>query len=370
MANTLQGVLANIPGYGGYLAQKQFNEQQGLDELKQAGGAMSLVDLLRKQKQAEAERAYLAQPEVQAKIQAGDIKGAISGAPQLGLDQILKLGELSRKEAGSFTGAGKGILNTATGAVQPNPYPTEQNPSNLLRLQNELMALPPDQRAAHFNAIRKESETPKQISPTVVMPSAPTLSELVDPKDPSRLLKIDAKTYKGGTLGDVGVFGIAGKEPSAAKREEKSAEGKDLLVTELDNLREHYRVLNEARAIPSSERGTASNVGAWVQSSTPGQILGRMGGTKEQDARNQIQSSRLRILNAIKSATGMSAQQLNSNIELRTWLDSLTSLSNTYESNIGIIDSIEETFLKNKEKTPSPERRKTDLPPPGAVRRK
>ena len=73
-------------------------------------------------------------------------------------------------------------------------------------------------------------------------------------------------------------------------------------------------------------------------------------GTKEQDARNAIQSSRMRLLNAIKNATGMSAQQLNSNIELQTWLQSLTDVNRSYESNIEILDKIEKGFAAQKQK--------------------
>jgi len=149
---------------------------------------------------------------------------------------------------------------------------------------------------------------------------------------------------------------------------EKVAEGKQLLSTELDNLREDYKTLNESRAIPSSERGTASNVASWMQSSGAGQLLGRMGGTKEQDARNRIQSARLRVMNAIKNATGMSAQQLNSNVELQTWLSALTDPSKSYESNIGIIDAIDTVFVRGGQAPKgqraggqiTPQRRSTD----------
>jgi len=41
----------------------------------------------------------------------------------------------------------------------------------------------------------------------------PTMSEVVDPADQSRMLRIDAKTYRGGTLGDPGVLGVSGKMP-------------------------------------------------------------------------------------------------------------------------------------------------------------
>jgi len=50
---SFEGILANIPGYGGYLAKRKYDEQSQLGELEQVGGAIRLIDLLRKQKQAQ-----------------------------------------------------------------------------------------------------------------------------------------------------------------------------------------------------------------------------------------------------------------------------------------------------------------------------
>ncbi len=198
-------------------------------------------------------------------------------------------------------------------------------------------------------------------------PPAPTMSEVIDPKDPTRMLRVDAKTYKGGTLGDAGVLGVSGKEPTAAKREEKEGQGADHLKTEVANLKAHFKTLFDKGAIPSDKEGAMTNVQAWARNTGVGQLGGRMFGTEEQTARNEIQSARLRLMNAIKNATGMSAQQLNSNMELKTWLDSMTNLQGSYESNIGILDSLEKSFGSPKrraaDKNPSP-----DEPPPGAVR--
>ena len=205
----------------------------------------------------------------------------------------------------------------------------------------------------------------KQVAPTIINPPSPTISEVVDPKDQTRMLRVDAKTYKGGSVGDVGVLGVSGKEPTFAKRSEKEDQGKELLKNELDNLRTHFKTLKDKGAVTSDKDGGLSNLQSWARNTSVGQLGGRMFGTEEQSARNEIQSSRLRLLNAIKNATGMSAQQLNSNAELKTWLDSMTSMTGSYESNKGIIDSIEKAFL-------NPKRRASDEipdePPLGAVR--
>jgi hypothetical protein len=79
-----------------------------------------------------------------------------------------------------------------------------------------------------------------------------------------------------------------------------------------------------------------------------GQTVGGAVGTKEQTARKEIDSSRMRLLTAIMAATGQSAKQLDSNTELKIWLDSLGSTKGDYESNMAILQNIENAFLKKK----------------------
>lgn len=49
---SLSAALANIPGYGAYVAKRQMNEQQPMQELQQASGAMSLMGALQQQAKA------------------------------------------------------------------------------------------------------------------------------------------------------------------------------------------------------------------------------------------------------------------------------------------------------------------------------
>lgn len=199
----------------------------------------------------------------------------------------------------------------------------------------------------------------KQVGPTIINAPAPTIAEVVDPTNPKQLLKIDAKTYRGGGIGSPGVVGIAGKEPTFAKREEKEGQGKEMLSQELDNMRQHYITLKDLGGMPSSEQSGLSNASSWAQSSALGQLGGRVLGTKEQDERNAIKATRLRLMNAIKNATGMSAQQMNSNVELKTWLDSLGDPTQSFESNMEIIKSIEDAFLSDKK--PSGQKQPKDI---------
>jgi hypothetical protein len=182
--------------------------------------------------------------------------------------------------------------------------------------------------------------------------AAPVYKDIVDPTNDKRMITINVNEYRGGSVNAKGerapgVIGVAGKEPTAALREQKIIGAEDALKGELDNLRFAYGKLNEAEAIPSTARSGVSNLGASTQASDTGQFFGKVFGTSEQGLRDNIKSSNLRLLQSIKNATGMSAQELNSNMELKTWIDSLTNPKTAYETNIKNIDNIE-NFVKRR----------------------
>jgi hypothetical protein len=188
-------------------------------------------------------------------------------------------------------------------------------------------------------------------------PPAPVYKDIVNPNNEKQMITINVNEYKGGGVGAKGerapgVLGVAGKEPTAALREQKTIGAEEALKGELDNLRFAYGKLNEAEAIPSTARSGISNLGASTQASDTGQFLGKVFGTTEQSLRDNIKSSNLRLLQSIKNATGMSAQELNSNMELKTWIDSLTNPKTAYETNIKNIDNIE-NFVKKRANRPA-----------------
>lgn len=176
---------------------------------------------------------------------------------------------------------------------------------------------------------------------------APTVTEVVDPDNPDKMIRVDARRYKGGGIGAPGVIGASGKEPTAAKAQLKAEAGKTQLMDVLDNLRASYGRLDQARAIPSTQRGSMSNISSSVAATGVGQSLSRFVGTEAQKDRDVISSSRLQLLNAIKQATGMSAQQLNSNVELQTWLKAVTDPSQSIEAVNEILNNIENSYVTN-----------------------
>jgi hypothetical protein len=178
---------------------------------------------------------------------------------------------------------------------------------------------------------------------------APTITQIVDPTNPNQMITIDAKRYQGGGTGSVGVIGVGGKEPGAAIRQNKVEAGKTQLADDLENLRASFLTLDKMRAIPSTNRNPLSNIASATAATGIGQILGRATGTEAQVEREVINSARTRLVNSIKNATGMSAQQLNSNVELQTMLKSISDPGQPVQAALRIIEDIENAYVKGAE---------------------
>lgn len=172
MPNTLSGMLGAMPaGIQGYELARQSNQAQGMNELAQASGAMGLLAKIREEQQAQELKGVLAQT-------GGDPQKAVeallkSGSPKA-IELATHLKALMPKPAEPFTLGKDQVRYDAQGKPIAFGVPgaDEQKPTGLARLIAERDALPPNdpRRTIYDNAIRKESETAKQISPTVVMP--------------------------------------------------------------------------------------------------------------------------------------------------------------------------------------------------------
>ena len=146
------------------------------------------------------------------------------------------------------------------------------------------------------------------------------------------------------------------KGPSASdlKRQDaidKAVEGKAGLADTISAAKGLVKTLGESGGMSSTSSSSLANLLTKGQTSAAGQWLGQATGTENQKNRDVLASTRLQLLNDIKSATGMSSTQLNSNMELQTWLNSLGSPGSTVEANQAILDTLSNRYLKKQ--TPS-----------------
>jgi hypothetical protein len=128
--------------------------------------------------------------------------------------------------------------------------------------------------------------------------------------------------------------------------------GRETVDTLIAGLKDQYGILKEGGGITSKDN-TLMNVPAYLSSTGAGQATGKMFGTANQSARNTIVQSRPLLLAAIKNATGMSAKQMDSNVELKMYLAAATDPSLDYEANMAALNQLETLYgIGSKAGTP------------------
>lgn len=135
--------------------------------------------------------------------------------------------------------------------------------------------------------------------------------------------------------------------PAAAKamKEQKAQfEAKKDVGTQIQGLKESYDTLNKNFGITSENNKPGSNFGAWLSSTAPGQWVGRVAGTENATARDDIRMSRPGLMQSIVKASGMSAKQIDSNAELKLMLDQATDPQAGYEANMKALNRLEKRF--------------------------
>jgi hypothetical protein len=198
--------------------------------------------------------------------------------------------------------------------------------------------------------------------------AAPTVTMVVDPNNPTQMLLIDAKLYKGGSLNSPGVIGIAGKEPVGAKKAEAKETAQENAGNTIALLRQNFDQLDKLGGITSTQNRPGTNIGAYLSTTGAGQLTGRMFGTEAQSERNKIAQTRPLLMTQIMSALGLSAKQLDSNAELKLWLSAATDPTLDLESNKAALDNLENLLAgKGKAKPAAPSAKPAPPPPANFV---
>lgn len=137
---------------------------------------------------------------------------------------------------------------------------------------------------------------------------------------------------------------IDAKQEKINAKQEKMNIAKQGFEDSLAEMAMQYNKLKEGGGVSSINDSGLSNFITGMQTSTVGQGTGSLLGTKNQSARNEIAANIPLLTNAVKEATGMSAQQMNSNVELQTFLKALGNTKNDYESNMNILANLSRRF--------------------------
>jgi hypothetical protein len=150
--------LANIPGYGAYIARREMNEGQELKDIQQAGALLQLKNAIQGQQQEQQLRTSLAES-------GGDVEAAMQAALRAGrADVAAKLAPMveARRKAkeGRVVGPGSQVLGPNNEVLHTVPFRTEAPPAE-----------PPDVRLVDFFNKLPEND-----------PRKPLLKQIIDAK--------------------------------------------------------------------------------------------------------------------------------------------------------------------------------------------
>jgi len=178
--------------------------------------------------------------------------------------------------------------------------------------------------------------------PLVNIPPPSNLSAVAGPKNNSYFGDINQSSTNGVTT-LIPNMGNVPKTESQIK-EQARVKGKSDVTQILGTLLKDYDSLEEMKAIPSEERTVAENVPAYLGATALGQEAGKAVGTKAQTLRTNVQSNARFLLTAIKNATGMSAQEMNSIPELQALQEAVTKPTQSIQSVRNIIANVDKLY--------------------------
>jgi hypothetical protein len=167
--------------------------------------------------------------------------------------------------------------------------------------------------------------------------------------------------------------GMTPATPGAEKALEKQTiakEGKESVNRVLSTLYSEYGNLVKSGGITDTRRSVEENIAARTGASAVGQLAGSFTGSESQAFRDTIEQTRPLLLTAIMKATGLSATQLNSNVELQTYLKTATDPKVSIQSNVKALNNISQMFgIGEKFEVPNittpKEAKAADTPPAG-----
>ena len=150
--------------------------------------------------------------------------------------------------------------------------------------------------------------------------------------------------------GQQAITGMMAQEKVEAAREKREtaattkSEAKSQLTDIVGSLKKNYETLKEQGGIVSTSESGIGNIGARLSSSGLGQAIGGAVGARTQEERQKIEQTRPLLLNLIKNATGMSAQQMNSNAEMQLYLNAATNPQLSYEANLEALKNLDSLY--------------------------
>ena len=338
VAQQLSAVLKQ--GIGAYKENQAEDELKDLrnQRLKDVISAKQGLGMPASQRELEAAGTPAQKPSVFSRI--GGALGIIDepkGTPAVPMQQppIANFETLTPAQQATAMSTAAGIIPTEAGAYmtikehQAAREAAKQKQIEDIALRKDLQTEKLDvQKQMAADRLQNQRDIQAMIQANRPERQAPQgTSTIVNPANKDEMIVVD--TYSGR------IIGSAGAEPKSLIRQEKEqakideqTKGQESFQSTLYDLKGEYDKLNSLGSMKSDQNSSIANaLGVKLKTST-GQLLGTETGT----AISNIEQARKSIIQDIKTATGMSAGQLNSNFELQNMLDTVTNPNSSYEA--------------------------------------
>ena len=192
------------------------------------------------------------------------------------------------------------------------------------------------------------------------------------PSDPTKIVNLGGTTAVIGSGGNIKRVlpntEAPGRSADRASRERiaalrpgtaAKAGGADPAMVEtaqgnLSELRKIYGDLHKMGAMVSPAQAADKNVVARIRASGIGQVLEGAVGTKAQTQRDRIASIRPGLMQSLAKATGMTGKQMDSNADVKLFMQTVTNPAASYEANMAALDGLERFLKANIKKAPAP----------------
>ena len=242
---------------------------------------------------------------------------------------------------------GFGGFNTRTGTVTPAQI---RAPAAAPTIANSLAALQP---AAVANP------TVNALNPNFITSAAP--ASPVVPSAAATAPSASAAIPSAGLPATAAQAGVFKPKPSPqaekqAQDEIERARGKGEVANIIGGLASKYNELATTGGMTSTKKGTMENIGSYLANTALGQEAGKMTATQEQSLRNEIRAQSPVLLQGIKKATGMTAKEMDSNADVKRWMEAMGSTTFDVQSTLGILKSLNAQFGSGNEIPAAPAR--------------
>lgn len=169
-------------------------------------------------------------------------------------------------------------------------------------------------------------------APVIQRPARPLQAAPISPKD---MPKFQAEV--------AAAVAAAQEQAKRAGEAADKARGQSALSKTIGFMRGEYKRLAEEGGAISANQGLIDNALNWAAANI-GETIGNPTASKAESTRQTIRNARQSLVRGIAQATGMTAQQLNSNVELQQMLDMATDPSQSMETINRTLSFIEQQY--------------------------